>query len=109
TQAPATANSKEEPLKVLLSVEQKTIVAPLPARATLHIHNAGQEALWLYRHARSKVAISRIEAAQAGIDEEPSRRGNRSSGGATLEVQLAGEGSQHAADQAQAEILGAAG
>src|SRR5690348_2929072 len=39
-------------LKLLVSIEQQTITEPYPARVTLHLHNAGQEAIWLYRRAR---------------------------------------------------------
>jgi hypothetical protein len=42
-------------LKLLVSVEEQSIVAPFPARVTLHLHNAGSETVWLYRHARAKL------------------------------------------------------
>ncbi len=41
-------------LRLLISVEQPAIVSPYPARATLHYHNSGKEALWLYRRVRSR-------------------------------------------------------
>jgi len=44
----------EDPLKVLISVEQPSIAVPFPARATLHFHNFGKETLWLYRRVRSQ-------------------------------------------------------
>jgi len=40
-------------LKLLISVEQQSITAPIPARVTLHLHNAGEKTLWLYRRARN--------------------------------------------------------
>jgi len=48
--------AQPEPLKLLISVEQPTIVAPYPARLTLHFHNAGRETLWLYRRALARAA-----------------------------------------------------
>ena len=48
------AANAEDPLKLLISVEQPSITAPYPARVTLHLHNSGQEPLWLYRRARSQ-------------------------------------------------------
>ena len=107
TQAPP--NPKAEPLRVLISVEQKAIVAPLPARITLHIHNAGRDPLWLYRHARSQAAIRRIATAQVAAEEEASRQSNRSSGGSTLEVQLEPEASPQMSAPAQGGILESAG
>jgi len=44
-------------LKFLISVEQQTIAVPFPARVTLHLHNAGNETVWLFRHARAKLPI----------------------------------------------------
>lgn len=46
--------SADDPLKVILSVEQPSITSPFPARATLHFHNGGTEQLWLYRRVRSR-------------------------------------------------------
>jgi len=40
-------------LRLLMSVEQPSIVAPFPARATLHFHNASPRTLWLYRRVRN--------------------------------------------------------
>jgi hypothetical protein len=39
-------------LKLLISVEEQTLTAPYPIRATLHLHNSGQQAIWLYRPVR---------------------------------------------------------
>ena len=41
-------------LKLLISIEQQSLTAPFPARVTLHLHNAGQESVWLYRRARAR-------------------------------------------------------
>jgi hypothetical protein len=46
-------------LKLLISVEQQNIPAPFPARVTLHVHNAGNETVWLFRHARGKLPTPR--------------------------------------------------
>jgi hypothetical protein len=40
------------PLKLLISLDSPNIAFPLPARVTLHLHNAGSQTLWLYRNAR---------------------------------------------------------
>ncbi len=48
-----TGRGQEDPLKVLISVEQPSIAGPFPARAMLHFHNSGKEPLWLYRPTRS--------------------------------------------------------
>ena len=48
------AGEDRSPLKLLISIEQQSITAPFPARVTLHLHNAGQESLWLYRRARTR-------------------------------------------------------
>ena len=42
------------PLKLLISIEQQSITAPFPARLTLHLHNAGQKPVWLYRKVRMR-------------------------------------------------------
>jgi hypothetical protein len=70
----------EMSLKLLVSVEEQSIVAPFPARVTLHLHNAGSETVWLYRHARAKLP-------------EPMRlmegdTGSQSTGGSILAVQF---------------------
>lgn len=49
----AEALAQTQPLKFFISVEQTAIAAPFPARLTLHLHNSGQETLWLYRRARA--------------------------------------------------------
>jgi hypothetical protein len=49
----------DTPLKFLISIEQQNIPVPFPARITLHLHNAGNETVWLYRHARGKLPAPR--------------------------------------------------
>lgn len=63
----AAAQAGGDPLKVLISVEQPSIAMPFPARATLHLHNASQETLWLYHRVRSGAK----EGASLQIQLEP--------------------------------------
>jgi hypothetical protein len=56
---PSAAAASDIPLKLLISVEQQDIVAPFPARVTLHLHNAGNDTVWLYRHTRGKLPAPR--------------------------------------------------
>ncbi|MGB9488542.1 MAG: hypothetical protein WCD04_20800, partial [Terriglobia bacterium] len=57
---PCQGAATDTSLKLLISVEQQNIAAPFPARVTLHVHNAGNEAVWLYRHARGKLPTPRL-------------------------------------------------
>jgi hypothetical protein len=50
----AWAGGEADGLKLLISVERTTLTAPNPARLTLHLYNAGQLPLWLYRRARGE-------------------------------------------------------
>ena len=72
----------DTPLNLLISVEQQNIAAPSPARVTLHLHNAGSETVWLYRHARG-----RLPAPRRMLEEDT---GPQSTGGSTLSVKLDG-------------------
>jgi hypothetical protein len=56
---PSQGAASDASLKLLISVEQQNIAAPFPARVTLHFHNAGNETVWLYRHARGKLPTPR--------------------------------------------------
>jgi len=86
-------------LKLLISVEQQNIPAPFPARVTLHLHNAGNETVWLYRHARGKLPIPRRV-----VEEESSPQ---STGGSMVAVKLepAGTGQVAVMNPAQGEAL----
>jgi len=67
-------------LKLLISVEQPVLAESYPARITLHLHNASEHTLWLYRRARAKEQpVERV------YDE---KRSAETSGGSTLEVKL---------------------
>ena len=93
----------DTPLKLLVSVEQQTIAAPFPARVTLHLHNAGGEKLWLYRHARAKLP------APIRLLEEDT--GPPSTGGSILAVQLepVSTGRVAISNPAQAEVFQSVG
>ena len=54
------AGEDTAPLKLLISIEQQSITAPFPARVTLHLHNAGQGPLWLYRRARTSPEAGQV-------------------------------------------------
>ena len=89
----------ETSLKLLLSVDEQSIAAPFPARINLHLHNAGSQTVWLYRHVRGKLP-------------EPSRlvegeTGAQSTGGSILTVQLepASPGQVTISDPAHAEVF----
>ncbi len=57
-------------LKVLISAEQQTIALPYPLRVTLHLHNSGTEALWLYRPVRDPAGSgSALAVRLAPLDE----------------------------------------
>src|SRR5208337_2835834 len=93
----------DTPLKLLVSVDQQTIAAPFPARVTLHLHNAGGEKLWLYRHARAKLpAPTRL------LEEDT---GPPSTGGSILAVQLepVSTGQVAISNPAQAEVFQSVG
>jgi len=93
----------DAPLKLLISVEQQNIAAPFPARVTLHLHNAGRETLWLYRHARSK-----LPAPRQPLDEDT---GAQTTGGSVITVKLepASAGQASIATPAQAAVFESAG
>ena len=63
----ASLAAADDPLNLLLSVEQPSIVMPFPAHATLHFHNSGKETLWLYRPVRSQAK----EGASLDVRIEP--------------------------------------
>jgi len=86
-------------LKFLISIEQQSIPAPFPARVTLHLHNAGNETVWLYRHARSKLPIPR-----QALEEDASPV---STGGSMLTVKLepVGAGPAAISNPAQGEVF----
>lgn len=77
---PAKGETSPLELKLLISIEQQALAEPNPARITLHLHNASQRPLWLYRRARAKEQpVERV------YDES---RPAETSGGSTLEVKL---------------------
>lgn len=78
-------------------------MAPFPARVTLHLHNAGSETLWLYRHARAK-----LPAPMRTLEEDT---GPQSTGGSILTVQFepANTGQVTISTPAQAEVFQSVG
>lgn len=77
---------RAQDLKLLISVEQQTIVAPNPVRATLHFHNSGQQTMWLYRPVLSDLPGDRLgllAPVPSGV------RPGETYGGSQLEVRLA--------------------
>jgi len=92
----------DTPLKLLISVEQQSIAAPFPARVTLHLHNAGSEAVWLYRHARAKLPPARR------LDEDT---GAQTTGGSVITVKIdpAGTGQASISKPAQATAFESVG
>ena len=90
------------PLKFLISIEQQSIPAPFPARITLHLHNVGNETVWLYRHARSKLPTPRP------LEEDA---GPQTTGGSMLTVKLepASAGQAAIMNPGQGEVLESVG
>jgi len=80
--------TQPQPLKLLISIEQQSITAPFPARLTLHLHNSGNQTLWLYHRARDPRAPSPYVTSEEA--------GKQTSGGASLEVVLQPEAIQGA-------------
>ena len=66
------AGDDATPLKLLISIEQQSITASFPARVTLHLHNAGQGPLWLYRKARTRPEAGEVvNGSSLGVRLEP--------------------------------------
>jgi Carboxypeptidase regulatory-like domain len=77
---------RAEDLKLLISVEQQSIVAPNPVRATLHFHNSGRQTLWLYRPVGSEMPGDRLGLlAPVPSEVQP----GQAYGGSQIEVRLA--------------------
>lgn len=76
---------RAQDLKLLISVEQPNIVAPAAVRVTLHFHNSGKRALWLYRPVRRGPAA----AQSAPFGMPAGAQGARQTyGGSELEIHL---------------------
>jgi hypothetical protein len=93
----------ETSLKLLVSVEEQSIVAPFPARVTLHLHNAGSETLWLYRHARANLPEP--------VPLMEGDTGAQTTGGSilTAQVEPASPGKVTISDPAHAEVFQSVG
>lgn len=102
-QAPGAAAS---PLQFLVSVEQPQVTAPFPVRVTLHLHNSGQTALWLYRRARDPGAVGLPEAKRLELAESEM---TYATGGSTLAARLEPVEAREVAAPAQARTLASVG
>jgi hypothetical protein len=100
---PSRGAAVDTPLKLLISVEQQTITVPFPARVTLHLHNAGSETVWLYRHAQGK-----LPAPRRLLEENT---GPQSTGGSLLTVKFepARPGQAAISNPAQAAVFESVG
>jgi hypothetical protein len=100
---PVQGAAVDTPLKLLISVEQQTIAAPFPARVTLHLHNAGNDTVWLYRHAQSKLPAPRLVEEETGPQQ--------STGGSVVAVKLeaASGGQATISNPAQATVFESVG
>lgn len=76
---------RAEDLKLLVSVQQQSIVAPNPVRATLHFHNSGNQTFWLYRPVLSEIPGDRLGSIVPRPEE---LRPGEAYGGSRLEVHL---------------------
>ena len=74
-----------EDLKLMISVQQQTVVAANPIRITLQFHNSGARPLWLYRPIQNTVGLA--ETGNEQIAEAESNP-NRTFGGSALQIQL---------------------
>lgn len=87
---------RAEDLKLLISVQQQSIVAPNPVRAILHFHNSGNQILWLYRPVVSEIPGDRLGSIAPRPEE---RRPGETWGGSQIEVHLAPQNTPQAGDQ----------
>lgn len=76
---------RAEDLKLMVSVQQQSIIAPSPVRATLHFHNSGKRTLWLYQPVLSKLMADR---SGEFIPEVSENHPGQIYGGSTLSVHL---------------------
>ena len=89
-------SGRAENLKLLVSVQQQNVAAPGPLRAILHFHNAGPQAVWLYRPVRSRPAADAGDLQTAGLGPA------QNASGPTLEVRLIAANPPAGAQQAAA-------
>ena len=105
---PAGASAAAEPgaLKLLISAETQTVTAPFPARITLHLHNAGPEPVWLYRHARDAATVTSTATVQL---ESAENIGNTTRGGSTLAIHLTAAAAGEVTSGAEGVVLESVG
>lgn len=97
TVAPARGQSSASPLKLLISINQPYVTQPDAARILLHLHNSGQQTVWLYRRARGK------HPPEQHVSEEG--QPVPSTGGSTVEIQIQPADARAASTPAQATVL----
>jgi hypothetical protein len=89
TQAAGSRAVSASGLAVTLSLEHNTLAQPFPARVTLHFHNAGSQALWLYRHVRDPEDLERAQRWAAQINASAgANSASATAGGSSLIVHL---------------------
>jgi hypothetical protein len=100
---PCQGVASDTSLKLLISVEQQNIAAPFPARLTLHVHNAGNETVWLYRHARSKLPTPRL------LEEDAGPRPTTGSSMLTVKIEPVSAGQAAISNPAQGAVFESVG
>ena len=100
---PCQGAATDTSLKLLISVEQQNIAAPLPARVTLHVHNAGNETVWLYRHARGKLPTPRL------LEEDAGPRPTTGSSVLTVKIEPVSAGQAAISNPAQGAVFESVG
>jgi len=100
---PCQGAATDTSLKLLISVEQQNIAAPLPARVTLHVHNAGNETVWLYRHARGKLPTPRL------LEEDAGPRPTTGSSVLTVKIEPVSAGQAAISNSAQGAVFESVG
>jgi hypothetical protein len=85
--------SGAQDLKLLVSVQQQSIISPGPIRATLHFHNSGKQTVWLYQPIRNGTAGELRGPFSLGAGAQSARQAY---GGSALEVHLEPTGAQEA-------------
>ena len=101
---PSQGRATDTSLKLLISVEQQNIAAPFPARVELHIHNAGNETVWLYRHARVK-----LPTARRLLEEETGPQPTTGGSMLTVKIEPVSTGQAAIANQAQGTVFDGVG
>ena len=92
-------------LKILISIDQPTVVAPFPAQVSLHLHNSGTQPLLIYTPVRDASVVS--GAINPFISDQPGP--GSTSGGSALAVHLIPLKGADPDETAQGRVLEIAG